>query len=82
MVFSQLAAFPLETVSRRLQVECGPLATQGFRGMLGQIVREEGPLALYRSALCCTYCLAETAPMPRYCCAQCVACHCTCLLDS
>ena len=45
----QLAAFPLETVTRRLQMQCGPLAGPTFQEMLRQIVREEGPRALYRS---------------------------------
>lgn len=45
----QLAAFPLETVSRRLQMQSGPLAGSNLQQMLRQIVREEGPGALYRS---------------------------------
>ncbi len=44
----QLASFPLETVSRRLQMQCGPLAGPNFGQMLRQVVREEGPAALYR----------------------------------
>ena len=43
----QLSAFPLETVSRRLQMQCGP-AGSNFQQMLRQIVREEGSGALYR----------------------------------
>ncbi len=45
----QLVAFPLETVSRRLQMQSGPLAGSNFLQMLRQIAREEGPGALYRS---------------------------------
>ena len=46
----QLAAFPLETVSRRLQMQSGPLAGPTFQQMLRQFVRDEGPGALYRCA--------------------------------
>ena len=45
----QLTAFPLETVSRRLQMQSGPAAGSNFLQMLRQILREEGPGALYRS---------------------------------
>ena len=50
----QLAAFPLETVSRRLQMQSGPLAGSNLHQMLRQIVHEEGVGALYRSV--CTRC--------------------------
>ena len=48
----QLASFPLETVSRRLQLQSGPLAGSSFGQMLRQVVREEGPAALYRCSRC------------------------------
>ncbi len=51
----QLAAFPLETVSRRLQMQSGPLAGSNFLQMLRQIVHEEGAGALYRYGY--TFCL-------------------------
>ncbi|KAL6751074.1 hypothetical protein V8C86DRAFT_734268 [Haematococcus lacustris] len=41
----QLVAFPLETVSRRLQVQRGP---GGLPAVVRDVLRQGGPLALYR----------------------------------
>lgn len=46
----QVVAYPLETVSRRMQV-CGltkTSATQSFQATLAEVLKEGGPLALYR----------------------------------
>ncbi|CAL8469144.1 g8685 [Coccomyxa elongata] len=44
----QLVAFPLETVSRRMQVAGSSAAALGFLPTLRDIVRRNGPLALYK----------------------------------